>query len=293
MTEVFSSGNISYVKWDMNRTFTDVFSKNISVKNQGEVIYKYYKGLYKCIGELTKRFPDVLFEGCSAGGNRFDLGILCYFPQIWASDNTDAMCRSQMQYNYSYGYPQSVISAHVSSCPNHQTLRNTPIETRFNIASFGVCGYEINFCDLKSDEFEAVKEQITLYKKWREVLQFGDLYRGRNFKGKTYISHTGSDEMTMTCVSKDKEKAVGLMVQSNVVPNNVHSVYKALGLAPDIKYHFYNRKLKYNVKDFGDLVNTVSPIHIKQDSLAHNLVAKFVKMDGETEEVYAYGDLLM
>lgn len=114
--------------------------------------------------ELTKRFPDILFEGCSAGGNRFDLGILCYFPQIWASDNTDALCRTQIQYNYSYGYPLSCISAHVSASPNHQTLRNMPLETRFAVAAFGNLGYEFNLCDLPKDEFMAVKAQIELYK---------------------------------------------------------------------------------------------------------------------------------
>ena len=128
--------------------------------------------------ELTKRFPDILFEGCSAGGNRFDLGILCYFPQIWASDNTDALCRAEIQNGYSYGYPMSVVSAHVSSCPNHQTLRVTPLETRFNVASFGVLGYECNLCDMNSEELAAVKAQIEVYKQWREVLQRGDFYRG-------------------------------------------------------------------------------------------------------------------
>ena len=123
MTKVFSSANIAYVKWDMNRTFSDYFSQSIRPERQGEVAHRYVMGLYRCMRELTKRFPDILFEGCAAGGNRFDLGMLCYFPQIWASDDTDALCRAEIQTGYSYGYPMSVVSAHVSSCPNHQTLR--------------------------------------------------------------------------------------------------------------------------------------------------------------------------
>ncbi len=109
--------------------------------------------------ELTARFPDILFEGCSAGGNRFDLGILSYFPQIWASDDTDALCRAEIQTGYSYGYPMSVVSAHVSACPNHQTLRVTPLETRFAVAAFGICGYECNFCDLSREDFAAVRHR--------------------------------------------------------------------------------------------------------------------------------------
>ena len=172
MSEVFSSADISYVKWDMNRIFSDYYSKNLPPERQKEVSHRYVCGLYRCMKELTNRFPDILFEGCAAGGNRFDLGMLCYFPQIWASDNTDALCRAQIQYNYSYGYPLSCISAHVSASPNHQTLRNMPLETRFSVAAFGNLGYEFNLCDLPKDEFMAVKAQIELYKKWREVIQY-------------------------------------------------------------------------------------------------------------------------
>ena len=287
MTRLFSGADISYVKWDMNRTFTDYFSNGLPANRQGEVAHRYVMGLYRCMKELTTRFPHILFEGCASGGNRFDLGILCYFPQIWASDDTDAVCRAEIQTGYSYGYPMSVVSAHVSGCPNHQTLRTTPLETRFAVASFGVCGYECNLCDLKKEEIDAVKVQIALYKQWREVLQTGAFYRGRSFTDAT----TGITEWT--CVSKDKSKAVGMIMQKMVAPNTQYEYYKAKGLDPEKQYHFYNRELKYNVKEFGDLVNTVSPIHIKQDSLAHNLVARFVKMEGESEDYVIYGDALM
>ena len=109
--------------------------------------------------ELTKKFPEILFEGCASGGNRFDLGILSFFPQIWASDDTDALCRSEIQNGYSYGYPMSTVTAHVSDCPNHQTLRRTPIETRFNVASFGVLGYECNLNDMSKEDFEDLKRK--------------------------------------------------------------------------------------------------------------------------------------
>lgn len=298
MSRVFSSGDISYVKWDMNRNFTDCFSQALSAEQQGEVAHRYVLGLYRCMAELTGRFPEILFEGCSAGGNRFDLGILCYFPQIWGSDNTDALCRTQIQQGYSYGYPQSAFSAHVSACPNHQTLRTTPLETRFHVAAFGVFGYECNFCDMKKEDLAAVKAQISLYKEWRQVLQFGDFYRGRGFSGMEKLGCAANAVSAMnavewTIVSQDRKKAVGLLFQKLVSPNTSYAYYQARGLHPEKAYHFYNRALSYNVKDFGDLVNTVSPVHIKQDSLVHNLVAKFVKMEGETEDCMVYGDTLM
>ncbi len=298
MSRVFSLAEISYVKWDMNRNFSDYYSAGLPAGRQGEVSHRYVMGLYRCMKELTERFPHILFEGCSGGGNRFDLGILCYFPQIWASDDTDALCRAEIQTGYSYGYPMSAVSAHVSACPNHQTLRITPLETRFHVACFGAFGYECNLCDMKKEDLAAIKAQIALYKEWREVLQTGTFYRGRTFHDSTdgpesCISQTAGNVLEWSCVSEDKKRAVGMVLQKLVLPNVQFDYFKARGLQPDIKYHFYNRFLKYNIKEFGDLVNMVFPVHIKQDSLLHDVVAKFVKLDGETEDCYAYGDALM
>lgn len=298
MKKVFSAADISYVKWDMNRIFSDVYSRNLPSDRQGELVHRYYLGLYRCMRELTESFPQILFEGCSSGGNRFDLGILSYFPQIWASDDTDALCRAEIQNGYSYGYPMSCVSAHVSACPNHQTLRVTPLETRFNVAAFGVFGYECNLCDCKREDLAAIKAQIALYKEWREVLQFGNFYRGRSFSGNSGDFHSclrnsDGNVMEWTCVSEDQSRAVGMLLQRQVVPNAQFEYFQAKGLDPDAAYHFYNRLLKVNVKDFGDLVNTLSPVHIRQDSLLHELVARFVKLDGECEDVIACGDVLM
>ena len=287
MTKVFSSGDIRYVKWDMNRNFSDIYSPYLPAAKQGETAHRYVLGLYHIMDELTTRFPEILFEGCSSGGNRFDLGILSYFPQIWASDNTDALCRTGIQNSYSYGYPLSVFTAHVSSCPNHQTLRITPLETRFQVASFGVLGYECNLKDLSGSDLNAIREQIALYKKWRDVFQFGSFYRGAENEA------SDSETLSWTCVSPDGRRAVGLFFRRLTTPNQSHDWYRPVGLLPDVKYHFYGRNIKYNLKDFGDLVNTVSPVHIKQGSALQEILSRFVNMDGEKEELTAYGDTLM
>ena len=155
----------------------------------------------------------------------FDLGILCFFPQIWASDDTDAVYRVNGMTGYSYGYPMSVIGAHVSACPNHQTLRTTPLETRFAVAAFGVLGYECNLCDMKREELEEIKAQIALYKEWREVLQSGTFYRGRNAKIHEW-----------TCVSEDKRQAVGMIMQELVQPNHPTEQYFPEGLCASRMY---------------------------------------------------------
>ncbi len=282
MTKVFESANISYVKWDMNRIFSDAYAPYLPKERQGEVFHRYCQGLYKVMKTLTEKFPDILFEGCAAGGNRFDLGILSYFPQIWASDNTDAICRSQIQEGYSYGYPLSTISAHVSACPNHQTLRKTPLSTRFHVAAFGILGYECNFNDLPKKDLEEIKAQIELYKKYRKTLQWGEFYRGRS--GRIH---------EWSCVSQDQSQALGLLMQEQVRANSQSEYYMAKGLKSDELYHFFSQEQKVDLLEFGDLVNTSTPVHIKQDSLLHRTLAHFVTMPGEVEDEILSGGQLM
>lgn len=284
MSKVFGSGNVEYVKWDMNRIVSDAYSQDLPSDRQGESLHRYVTGLYKVIKTLTEKFPNILFEGCASGGNRFDLGMLTYFPQIWASDDTDAYERCQIQRGYSYGYPQSTYTCHVSGIPNHQTLRKTPLETRFNVASAGVLGYECNLSDATKVELEAIKAQVEFYKKHRKTLQYGSFMRGRS------IIDTNIEEWSI--VSEDKEDAVAIMVQNRVVPNSSSEKLYVKGLLDEKKYEVNVRDLKYSIKDFGDLVNTVAPVHIRQNSLAHNIIDKFYKLDGEKDSVITTGKIL-
>ncbi|MCR5250726.1 MAG: alpha-galactosidase [Lachnospiraceae bacterium] len=296
MRELFSSAEISYVKWDMNRIMTDLYSQALPPERQGEVRHRYILGLYHIMEELTKAFPHILFEGCASGGNRFDPGILSYFPQIWASDDTDAVARAQIQNGYSYGYPQSCYTSHVSDVPNHQTLRRTPLETRFNIACLGVLGYECNLADLSNEELESVREQIALYKEWRKLLQYGDLYRGRCFAEageKDVLDSDGRADAEWTVVSPDGMRAVSVILQLMVRPNTHLCILKPKGLKALLPYRCHSRVFKTNLKDYGGLVNYVAPIHVKQDGTVHNILSKFVKLETEKEEHLIMGSALM
>lgn len=295
MTDVFTRSKAAYVKWDMNRHMSDYYSQGLEPQKQGEFAHRYILGLYRILEELTARFPDVLFEACASGGNRFDLGMLCYMPQVWASDNTDAISRSSIQNGYSYGYPQSVIGAHVSSCPNHQTLRITPHAARFAIASAGILGYECNLSDLSTDELKEIAREVSLYKNWRHTLQFGQWYRvkpGRGFGTADRRVPYDADEVQWCIVSEDKEKAVGITLQGQVVSNFSHHRFRTTGLDEEKQYHFYNQDFKYDIRRMGDLINTVSPVHIKQDSFVHDILAKFVRLDAEKEDFVVCGSLL-
>ncbi|MCR5097563.1 MAG: alpha-galactosidase [Lachnospiraceae bacterium] len=281
MKQVIAS-DVDYVKWDMNRIFSDIYSQHLDKSRQGEVAHRYILGFYRLAKVLTESFPQVLFEGCASGGNRFDLGMLCYFPQIWASDNTDATSRLTIQNGYSYGYPMSTVSAHVSNVPNHQTLRKTPIDARFAVAAFGVLGYECNLSDMKKSDLLAIQKQIEIYKRFRECMQYGTFYRRRI-----------GNVTEWTVVSRDKKQAVGMIFQRENMANNPHEFYRPKGLDPAKKYHLFSRESEVDLKMFGDLVNAVAPFHVKQDGFVYNMIAKFTTIKGEVEDYTAYGDALM
>ncbi len=284
MRRVFTEGSVSYVKWDMNRNISDVIAElGIDYHHTaGSYPHRYCMGLYRVLETLTNDFPDILFESCASGGNRFDLGMLCYMPQIWASDNTDAVSRAQIQNGYSYGYPMSVISAHVSGSPNHQTLRNTNLETRFNVAAFGLLGYECNLSELTKEEKEKIKGQIAFYKSFRYSLQFGEFTR---------IKDNGN-VIQWLLYEKETGQGIALFLQKEAIPNQPHAKLRLRNLEPGQMYHFSNLQSTFHIKEFGDLINMISPVHIKRNSMLHALVDRFKKMGYEVEEYTCSGTLL-
>lgn len=196
--KVLDQGNIEYVKWDMNRSMTDLYS--CGTKEQGRIAYDYMLGLYDFLERLLERYPDLLIEGCSGGGGRFDAGMLYYTPQIWCSDNTDALDRVKIQYGTSFGYPASAVGSHVSVVPNEQTGRVISMETRGIVAMAGVLGYELDLGRLSLEEKEIVKEQIRKYRTYSGLVQKGLYYRLTNpFEDSTaaweFISEDGSEAL--------------------------------------------------------------------------------------------------
>lgn len=168
---------ISYIKWDMNRSICDKYSNCLDAVHQGEFAHRYILGLYRVLETIHQEFPEVLIESCSGGGGRFDAGMLYYTPQIWTSDNTDAISRLDIQYGTSFGYPVSAMGAHVSAVPNHQTGRMTPIETRGCVAMSGTFGYELDITKMSSEEKDIVRQQITRFHGFYSLIQYGDYYR--------------------------------------------------------------------------------------------------------------------
>lgn len=177
LTKILNSANISYIKWDMNRNMTDIGSADLPAEKQRETAHRYMLGLYYILETLTTAFPDVLFESCAAGGGRFDAGMLYYMPQTWASDNSDACDRAKIQYGTSLVYPMCTMSAHVSRVPNVVNGRNTPLKSRCDIAMMGQFGFEFDLSKLSDEEFAQCKNAVADFKKYRNIIHFGDMYR--------------------------------------------------------------------------------------------------------------------
>ncbi|NLF20568.1 MAG: alpha-galactosidase [Clostridiaceae bacterium] len=177
LSAVLASAPVSYVKWDFNRSISDKFSQALPAGRQGEMAHRFVLGLYRVLESLLQKFPHILFEGCSGGGGRFDAGMLYYTPQIWTSDNTDAIERLQIQYGTSFAYPVSAMGAHVSAVPNHQTGRVTSLATRAAVAMAGTFGYELDINLMTAAEKREVRMQIERFKELYELIQRGNYYR--------------------------------------------------------------------------------------------------------------------
>lgn len=222
MSRILGTHDISYVKWDMNRCITELFSSSLPAHRQGEVMHRYVLGVYELAERLKNAFPHVFFEGCSSGGGRFDAGMLYYFPQIWTSDLTDAHERVKIQWGTSICYPLSSMSCHVSACPSCHIKRTTPFSTRGAVASLGATGYELDISILSSEKLDEIKEQIKQYKKTEDIILNGDLYRLLDpFAGNYFC------EMV---VSKDKSRAYVVGTCSLTSPCEFNIVVRLNGL---------------------------------------------------------------
>lgn len=253
--EIYSllkENDISYVKWDMNRNITEAYSGYLK-DNSRELSHRYILGVYELAEFLTGAFPDVFFEGCSGGGGRFDPAMLKYFPQIWTSDNTDALSRAYIQYGTSFVYPLSAMSGHISVCPNHQTGRITPFKSRSDVAAFCSTGFELDLNALKKDEFSKISEHVKFYESISELILKGDLYRLKSpFEG-NYFSQA--------VVSKDKKKSALILMKKSAFTTDFYPIIKLKGLNPDYEYEINGKiyggdvlmnvglKFKNNLKD--------------------------------------------
>ena len=230
MAKVLREAEISYVKWDMNRYMTEIGSLALAPERQREVPHRYILGVYDLYERLTSEFPHVLFESCASGGARFDPGMLYYAPQTWTSDNTDAIERLKIQYGTSFAYPLSSMGAHVSAVPNHQVKRMTSLDTRGNVAYFGMFGYELDITKMTEEEKEIVKKQIAFYKDHRELIQKGTFYR-------LISPFDGDGNVTAwMVVSEDQKEALVGYYQVLAKPNHGYPRILLKGLNGDFEY---------------------------------------------------------
>ncbi len=278
ISKILDDAHIEYVKWDMNRHMSDLPDE----ENVGEFYHRYILGLYRVIRTLTEKYPHVLFEGCASGGNRFDLGILSYMPQIWSSDNTDAHERLIIQRGYLYGYPLSTISNHVSCSHNHQTLREISIDTRYNVASFGVLGYELNFSELNKFEKQRCKALIEVYKKYRDIFQYGEFFELHSSNG--HIMWQVSNKEKTKCIVGEFASLQSMLPKESILATHELDQNKF--------YTVNNVEVLHNIKEFGGLINMILPIHVNPNGKIVDIASKFVTMPSEKDHYEVSGSAL-
>lgn len=229
MKKILDSANIEYIKWDMNRQLTEVGSTTLPTKKQRELWHRYVLGVYDMMNRLTTDYPHILLENCSGGGARFDAGMLYFSPQIWTSDDTDAIERLKIQHGTSLCYPPSAMGAHVSDCPNHTVGRTTPFSTRGDVALVGTFGYELDVTKIPQSDRDQIPGQIEKFKKYNPLVRTGDQYR---------IGNVFEDNMwdAWMFVAKDKSEALMTYVQVLGRPNYPARIIYPKGLDADKKY---------------------------------------------------------
>ena len=230
VARVLRSADISYVKWDMNRQLCDLGSCNLPTDRQGELSHRYVLGVYELQERLVREFPDLLLENCSGGGARFDPGMLYYSPQIWCSDDTDAVERLGIQEGTQLLYPLSAIGAHVSDCPNHTVGRVTPFQTRGHVALSGTFGYELDITRIPECDQNKIPGQIALYHRFQELIREGDYYRIASFR-------ENREYDCWMVVSHDQKQALMTFVQVMNRPNSHSRIIPLKGLHEDYQYH--------------------------------------------------------
>ena len=240
ISKILKDNQIDYVKWDMNRSICDWYTPTLPADRQSEMPHRYILGLYELLERLVGEFPDVLFEGCSGGGGRFDAGMLYYCPQIWCSDNTDAHERCFIQYGTSFFYPISAVGSHVSAVPNHQTGRVTSIQTRATVAMAGSFGYELDLNTLCPEEKKEVADQVVRYKKFRKLIYNGAYYRLSN--------PMETNSAIWAFVSQDKSEVLVQGVVFRAASNVLRGRVKLLGLDENAAYQIDNSQKTYTGK---------------------------------------------
>ena len=238
ISNILDNANISYIKWDMNRSISDLYSHALPAERQGELSHRYILGLYSLLERLIQKYPNVLFEGCSGGGGRFDAGMLYYCPQIWCSDDTDAFERTKIQYGTSFIYPISAVGSHVSVVPNHQTGRITPLEARAVTAMAGSFGYELDLGLLTDEEKTAVADQIRRFKNFDTLIHNGSYYRLTN--------PMNGNRAFWSYVSDDRSEALVHGMIYHVPANMKRSALRLSGLDENSLYSISGTKETYS-----------------------------------------------
>ncbi len=271
VSKLIDDNKVDYIKWDMNRLMNAV---------SGVYNHEYIKGLYEILDRIFTKRPQVLLESCASGGNRFDLGMLCYSPQIWASDDTDPIERIDIQKGLSYLYPVSTIGSHVSASPHMHTLRHTPLETRFGVSAYGCLGYELDLSLLTALEKKEIIKQIEYYKKHRKTFQFGQFYR------------FNKDDSYETFEARSSKEAIVTRFRRMVHAVPIYDKLYVKDMNDSEDYVVSTRPFIHPLKKFGNLINFITPVKVNSESKLIELIGKYKGLNANVHKYEASGTAL-
>ncbi|HZJ88647.1 MAG TPA: alpha-galactosidase, partial [Sphaerochaeta sp.] len=278
LSELFRLAQVDYIKWDFNRTFSDLYSSNAEIRHYGEFLHRYTLGLYELLEKLTHAFPQVLFET-----TRFDLGMLCYMSQAEVSKTTDVLARLAIQESSSFAYPLSTISATVTAGANHQSLRSSDLESAFNVAAFGSLGYSIDLGRLKRTEREMIRSQIAFYKGYRAILQYGVFTR-------VQLISEGENQIIWAVASADKQTLLVLFAQRVATINPPLDTLRIKAVDTNIVYEVFPRQQRLDMQLLGELTKHLSPLPTTEGGIVQETISKAISLDSEVEHYRASGE---
>lgn len=194
MDDMLCEYDISYIKWDMNRAYSETGGQNL--ENPQELWYRHIKAVYEIADKLKTKHPDLQIECCASGGGRVDLGSLSHYDMVWTSDNTDPVDRLTIQHGYSLLYPIKCMRAWVTD--TNRWSRPNDWDFRFNVTMQGSLSIGGNLLKYDEKELEIHKKYIELYKQIRNTVQFGRFYRLANFEQDSiYATQYVDDEQSV------------------------------------------------------------------------------------------------
>jgi alpha-galactosidase len=231
LDSLLESNDIRFIKWDMNRNVSEPGWPGAG-GDAREIWVRYTQGVYRVWETLRMRHPQVIFQSCSGGGGRADMGVLEYADQIWVSDNTEATARLSIQENFLKLFPAATMESWVTD----QSAEMIPLDFRFHVSMCGVLGIGGNIAVWSDNERQEAAYWIGEYKKIRHIIHWGRCYLLKSVQG--------DGVSAVMYMSEDKQEGVIFVFQTSKDDGFQESSIPLMGMEEAEKYEILGETKK-------------------------------------------------